>query len=304
MVKENKEQGKKCFIITPIGNQDSEIYRKITGVINSAIKPILFQHGFVDIKAAHEICVSGSINNQIIDRIISSDLIIANLTNNNPNVMYELCLRHVVAKPIIHICEKGTNLPFDIKGDRTIFYTDDMLGVEELKREIEKYIKEIDYSKEYRDNPIYNAQKINYLLKNEINEKSSIETELLRAILNEVTKDKEYNQNINIFNAEPNEKDKLLDEILEKNGIFLILKFAQVSTKLLRNIKEIMELNRFKQRNNLNKLEQVFFCEDITDLNKIFEELKNTSNEFGINISVRTIQTTLKSSIGSFIIDD
>lgn len=122
----------KCFIITPIGNSDSEIFRQISGVINSVIKPTLKKYGFLDIKAAHEISEPGSINTQIINRIVNDDLVIANLTENNPNVMYELCLRHVTAKPIIHICEIGTTLPFDIKDNRTIFYKNDMYGVFEL----------------------------------------------------------------------------------------------------------------------------------------------------------------------------
>lgn len=150
-------QGKKCFIITPIGNNDSDIFRKTQGVIESVIKPILLKNGFSDIKPAYEIMESGMIANQIIRRITDDDLVVANLTGNNPNVMYELAIRHAVAKPIIHICENGTVLPFDIKDSRTIFYTDDMLGTQELKRAFKDYVTNIDYSKQYPDNPIHNA---------------------------------------------------------------------------------------------------------------------------------------------------
>lgn len=162
---ENAVQERRCFIITPIGNENSDTYRKAKGVIESVIKPILQERGFEDIKPSYEINISGMINTQIINRIIEDDLVIANLTGNNPNVMYELCLRHVVAKPIIHICENGIILPFDIKDNRTIFYTNDMLGVEELKAAMMKYIDEIVYDKEYVDNPIYTAYRFGRLLK-------------------------------------------------------------------------------------------------------------------------------------------
>lgn len=162
---ENAVQERRCFIITPIGNENSDTYRKAKGVIESVIKPILQERGFEDIKPSYEINISGMINTQIINRIIEDDLVIANLTGNNPNVMYELCLRHVVAKPIIHICENGTILPFDIKDNRTIFYTNDMLGVEELKAAMMKYIDEIVYDEEYVDNPIYTAYRFGRLLK-------------------------------------------------------------------------------------------------------------------------------------------
>lgn len=156
---------KRCFIITPIGDIGSGIFRKTTGTIESAIKPVLQQIGFTDIKAAHEIAEPGSINTQIINRIFNDELVIANLTGNNPNVMYELCLRHVTAKPLITICEENTKLPFDIYDNRTIFFKDDLLGANELKEELSKVLEVIDYSKEYKDNPIYNGIKVGNVLK-------------------------------------------------------------------------------------------------------------------------------------------
>lgn len=148
---------KKCFIITPIGNTDSEIFRKTKGVIDSVIKPVLQEHGFSDIKPAYEITEQGTIGNQIISRIIGDDLVVANLTGNNPNVMYELAIRHITAKPIVTICENGTILPFDIKDSRTIFYKNDMYGVTELRNAFESFVANIDYSACYKDNPVYNA---------------------------------------------------------------------------------------------------------------------------------------------------
>ena len=156
---------KTCFIITPIGNSNSAIYRHINGVIRSVIRPCLEKAGFTKIKAAHEINELGSINTQVITSILDADLVVANLTGTNPNVMYELCLRHAIAKPVIHICEEGTDLPFDIKDSRTIFYRNDMLGVDELKEVLETMLCEIDYTKDYKDNPIYNARAVNSIMK-------------------------------------------------------------------------------------------------------------------------------------------
>ena len=186
--KDEDKREKTCFIITPIGGRGTETFRKTTGVIDSVIRPILIDEGFCEVKAAHEICESGSINTQVINKIIESDLVVANLTNNNPNVMYELCLRHVVAKPIIHICEMGTTLPFDIKDNRTIFYTDDMMGVRELQKELSKFIKLIDYKKEYNDNPVYTAIQIGNLLKiHDSHDMKNAEYVLLQKIFDKVS---------------------------------------------------------------------------------------------------------------------
>lgn len=188
MSDENKEkQGKRCFIITPIGDAGSDIFRKAKGVIDSVIKPVLSRYGFTDIKPAYEILESGMIGNQIIDRIVNDDLVVANLTGNNPNVMYELAIRHATAKPIIHICERATVLPFDIKDNRTSFYKDDMLGVQELQKEFENYVSGINYCREYRDNPIYSGIEMATILNQMDSDGRRTEAEILQKILDEVS---------------------------------------------------------------------------------------------------------------------
>ena len=179
---------KKCFIITPIGENGSETFRMAKGVIESVIKPVLKRNGFEDIKPAYEILDSGMIGNQIVDRIVNDDLVVANLTGNNPNVMYELAIRHATAKPIIHICEFGTKLPFDIKDNRTIFYKNDMLGTKELEKEFEAYVANVEYLKEYRDNPIYNGLQTGLILKNLNESGKQEEAQLLQQIIDLLSK--------------------------------------------------------------------------------------------------------------------
>lgn len=139
----NELNNKKCFIITPIGSTESEIRRATEGLIEAVIIPTLNELGFTNenISVAHRISESGSINRQIIKRIIEDDLAIVNLTGLNPNVMYELAVRHAIAKPVIMLAEDGTRLPFDIVDQRTIFYKDDMLGAVQLKEDLKTFVK-------------------------------------------------------------------------------------------------------------------------------------------------------------------
>ncbi len=101
--------------------------------------------------------------------------------------MYELCLRHVVAKPIIHICENGTQLPFDIKDNRTIFYENDMLGVDELKNGLQDFVKEVNYDKDCLDNPVYSAYRMGNLLKSIDDTEGNNVSDILSKILDEVS---------------------------------------------------------------------------------------------------------------------
>lgn len=143
----------KCFIITPIGDDTDPIRRHIEGIIDAALRPALEDK--YDLVVAHRISEPGSITKQIITEIYSAKLVVANLTNRNPNVMYELALRHSLGKPVIMIAEKGTPLPSDIVMERTIFYQNDARGVIELRENIAAVEKEIDYDK--TESPIYNV---------------------------------------------------------------------------------------------------------------------------------------------------
>lgn len=139
------EEKKKCFVITPIGSDGSAIRRHIDGIIQAAIIPILQTE--YDVVVAHRISEPGSITKQVIRHIYEDELVITNLTERNPNVMYELAFRHSLGKPVIMIAEKGTNLPSDIIMERTIFYQNDASGVLELREELKNALEEIDFEK-------------------------------------------------------------------------------------------------------------------------------------------------------------
>ena len=138
-------QKEKCFIITPIGDENSEIRRHIEGIIDAVIKPALEE--WYEIEVAHRISTPGSITKQIIEAIYNSKLVIANLTNCNPNVMYELALRHGIGKPVIMIAVEGTKLPSDIMMQRTIFYRNDAMGVLKLRVDLRDTASKIDFEK-------------------------------------------------------------------------------------------------------------------------------------------------------------
>lgn len=146
---------KKCFVITPIGPANSPIRRKIDGLIDEVIEPVMKELGY-EVEVSHRISESGTMTAAIIKRVYNSDLVIANLTGNNPNVMYEVALRHASAKPIIHITENVAELPFDVNDQRTIQYADDMFGAIELKKILKEMIESIDFSIS-SNNPITDA---------------------------------------------------------------------------------------------------------------------------------------------------
>lgn len=135
------EQSRSCFVISPIGADGSDTRRRSDHLFDYIITPAVDNLGFSPTRA-DKISESGDITVQIIDRLINDDLVIADLSERNPNVFYELAIRHVTNRPVILLIQKGEDIPFDVSRDRAIFYDITNLAVvERCKTEMQNQIK-------------------------------------------------------------------------------------------------------------------------------------------------------------------
>lgn len=108
-----------CFYIAPIGDEGSEARKHSDLFLGSIVEPALelFQ---LKVIRADAIDKPGIITRQIIDFIMRSRLVIADLSFHNPNVFYELALRHAVKLPIVQLIRTSDRVPFDVNQMRTI----------------------------------------------------------------------------------------------------------------------------------------------------------------------------------------
>lgn len=129
-----------CFYIAPIGDEGSEPRKHSDLFLGSIVEPALETFGLQVIRA-DSIDKPGIITRQIIDYIMRSRLVIADLSFHNPNVFYELALRHAIKLPIVQLIRSTDKLPFDVNQMRTISI--DTTDIYSLVPRIDSYRAEV-----------------------------------------------------------------------------------------------------------------------------------------------------------------
>ena len=151
MTDENKRV---CFVIAPIGEPESDTRRRSDQVMKHIIRPVVVPMGYRAIRA-DEMDKPGIITSQVITQVVEADLVIADLTERNPNVFYELALRHAISKPFVQIIKKGEALPFDVAGTRTVSVDlHDLDSVEDAKKQIGNQIQSLEADSSDLETPI------------------------------------------------------------------------------------------------------------------------------------------------------
>lgn len=152
---------RKIFLACPIGEEGTEA-RKLSDTVlvhllheTVARDPRLSD---VEIIRADKLARPGKITSQIMELVLTADVLVADLTSLNPNVMYELGLRQASKQTTVLIARKGTNLPFDLMQYRTVFYDislDEMAAArDELRQHL---IAALSGEREYSEDVIFSS---------------------------------------------------------------------------------------------------------------------------------------------------
>ena len=129
-----------CFIISPIGSDGSEQRLHADLVLSSLIEPALQELGLTPVRA-DKISKPGMITGQVIDHLTRAKMVIADLSFGNPNVYYELALRHATRKPVVQLIRSSDPLPFDVGQFRTVVV--DMTSIYTLVPQLDLHRQEI-----------------------------------------------------------------------------------------------------------------------------------------------------------------
>lgn len=155
-----------CFVIMSIGDQthdgttvsSGELKTRYTDLIREAI---LKAGPNLEVTRADEVAIPGTITNDILTRIMHSDIVVADVSYPNPNVFYELGLRHA-SKPgtIILRDTNGPRPPFDIAHLRHIAYENTASGLKKLSEAIAQYLAHFKANPDSPDNQFLEMAKL------------------------------------------------------------------------------------------------------------------------------------------------
>jgi hypothetical protein len=147
-----------CFIVSTIKDANTPERTHADAILNQYIEKSLDGTGLKAVRA-DKIGEPGMISRQIIEYVIRSKLVVVDLSFHNPNVFYELALRHVTGKPTVQVTRASDKLPFDVGNARTIpIDTSDgytmVREIDTIRAQIATAIRSALANGESRDNPI------------------------------------------------------------------------------------------------------------------------------------------------------
>jgi hypothetical protein len=136
------ELNEECFFIAPIGAEGSETRERSDGVMEYIVGPAAQAVDLTTIRA-DKIAKPGQITRQVIEHVVGAKAAVVDLTGANPNVYYEMAVRHTAQVPTVLIAQNGEKLPFDISQMRTIFFDHTSLkSAAECRDQITQHLQE------------------------------------------------------------------------------------------------------------------------------------------------------------------
>jgi tetratricopeptide (TPR) repeat protein len=148
---------KVCFVIMPIRHEGTTDYDHFRALYNELSPPIA-NRGYRVVRA-DDIQRGGAITKDILLALAQADLVVADLTDLNPNVFYELGVRHSLrGKGTVLIVDevRTPDVPFDLGAYRVIKFRAELTGLAKLRAALDSYLDTLDRLDEAEwDNPVH-----------------------------------------------------------------------------------------------------------------------------------------------------
>ncbi|HEY6393292.1 MAG TPA: hypothetical protein VIX89_18565 [Bryobacteraceae bacterium] len=135
------KQSPLCYVVMPFAARFRATYDI---AIKLAVSEAADKLGIkITCRRGDEIIGPGSITREIVNSIYTADVVIADLSGNNPNVFYELGIAHCMGNKTVMITQDIAAVPFDVSPYRLIRYDATPEGLAVVRSELTVAVLEI-----------------------------------------------------------------------------------------------------------------------------------------------------------------
>lgn len=149
-----------AFVVMPIKEKGSPEFVHFRALYDDVIRPALQTAGYRPTRA-DDVQKTGAVTRDVIKRLAEAELVLADLSDLNPNVFYELGIRHALrgSGTIMMLDQaRAQGLPFDVMPYRTILYASDVAGIAKLRSDLQALASAVSARPtDHRDSPVHDA---------------------------------------------------------------------------------------------------------------------------------------------------
>jgi len=149
-----KTPEKICYVIMPFSKTEKCTEEEWTEIFEAIIKPAVEGAG-LGYHCLRSEATTGNVIKKIVNSLYQANVVIADLTDRNPNVFYELGVRHTLKSRTIMIAQRRKDIPSDLDGYASHVYKWKTTPQrEELNQKLKNLLEHIETDIDRSDNPV------------------------------------------------------------------------------------------------------------------------------------------------------
>ncbi|MBE5934263.1 MAG: hypothetical protein E7262_00540 [Lachnospiraceae bacterium] len=269
----------KCFVIMPISDQGDYSNGHFDKVYEHIFKPAIEEAGY-EAYRVDEDKICDSIIAKIFKAIQECPMALCDLSNRNPNVLYELGIRQAYDKAVVLVQDEKTDKIFDVSGINTIQYSSRRV-YEEVLRDRKKICEAIISTKEGKENSITKVVSVKKAEISEVDISKDDKLEIMISGLIDEVKSLKQEKNYAMDNLYRRHIRRY--EELERDNNLVTREFVyklkqDITKKTLMSISSILN-KKFGEKIRLRKEENILYVysrnmneEDLMEMKVIIED--------------------------------
>lgn len=238
--KKTDERGK-CFVMMPISDQGDYPEGHFQKVYEQIFQPAIEKAGYQPYRV-DENAISDRIIDKIFRAIQECPMALCDLSNRNPNVLYELGLRQAYDKPVVLVQDEKTERIFDVSGISTVQYKSQRL-FENVLEARDRIANAIIETKEGRQNSIVKIvqAKTAHIPAGDISKEDKIEI-MLSGLINDIKEIKDSNNNEVVLRSGILTNGQIIAGTIDNDKYTINLKHGVTNSRIEREIQRICHI--------------------------------------------------------------